>query len=742
MRSILGCLLAAPLLAQIAPQNAPADSTTTIHATVNEVALDLVVRDKRGKLVKNLKPGDVEVYEDGVRQEIRSLRLVGGEAPPAQPGPPAQPDSEPQAPARPAALPLPSLDLICIVFHNLDPSTRQWGVEAAQEFIKNQLRPGTWVGIFNLDSRFTPLHAFTTNRNELLRAAANAFNGTSVDITRAAEAVLNSTPNLNLIVGFVGAGGKSGGFNDMSTTGSVSMAAITGADVDNGPGANAQRGDLVSQRRQFIGVEGARQMDQINLLVRQLAAWPGHKTVLLLSPGLTTTGDPDPFQKMLNRANLADLSIYAFDANGLNQTSTAQAGSMAMQHVATLSQQQRTLAPGEPSSTNKDTSAVGGLGALAEWSRQDDYQHDAVRTSDTQAPLRALSEGTGGFLVANTNDLRKPFEQIAADAATHYEADYHPASAKYDGHFRKIEVKLTRADLVSGARVDSRAGYFAIPDFDGSAPLQPYEMAGLAALQSRPLPHSFDFRMGAYQFRPGSFTSQAAVVFELPGAGLTATAQPALRKHRLHAALLAIVKDSSGNIVDKFGQDVPYEIPDDQLAGIQASPIDYTHAFNLPAGHYTVESVLFDREGNRASASTVELDSPAQKGIGVSSLVLVARADPLTADADPNDPFLLQGRDVVPLLDSWLKADAKPLVYFVVYPDKMIQEPARMRVEYFANGEELDVKDSDLPAPDSFGAIPMMVNTVSRPGKCEIKITVRQGFESSARSIGYTLAEK
>ncbi len=63
-----------------------ADSTTTIHATVNEVALDLVVRDKKAaNLVKTLKPGDVEIYEDGVRQEIRSLRLVGGAAPPAQP---------------------------------------------------------------------------------------------------------------------------------------------------------------------------------------------------------------------------------------------------------------------------------------------------------------------------------------------------------------------------------------------------------------------------------------------------------------------------------------------------------------------------------------------------------------------------------------------------------------------------------------------------------------------------------
>src|SRR5580658_6717584 len=101
-------LMAAPLLAQDAP---PAESGTTIHATVNEVALDLVVRDKKGRLVKNLKPGDVEIYEDGVRQEIRSLRLAGGEAPvqPAKAAPqsgqqPGEEQPESAEPGRPLAM--------------------------------------------------------------------------------------------------------------------------------------------------------------------------------------------------------------------------------------------------------------------------------------------------------------------------------------------------------------------------------------------------------------------------------------------------------------------------------------------------------------------------------------------------------------------------------------------------------------------------------------------------------------
>jgi VWFA-related protein len=721
------------------PNPASVQPGPVIHTTASEVALDLVVRDKKGRLVKNLGSGDLEIYEDGVRQQIKSFRLVNEQAAPAPPAQPAQPASPghpeqpPSGPAFPTVTLIPAApNLVCIVFHNLDTSARKWAISAAQEFIANHLHPGTWVGIFNLDARLTSLHPFTTNRDELLHAANNAFYGTTADITRAAEAVLNSTPNVQFIIGT----GDPTAYKDLSTTGSVAATAIVGADVDNGPGANSQRGDMVLEREQFIGVEGARQMDQINLMIRQIGAFPGHKSVLLLSSGFTTTGDPDQFQALLNKATLANLSVYAFDANGLNQTSTAQASTIALQHVTALSQQQGQISPGYGNSVPPPgTSSTGGAGVLAERSRQGDYQRDAVRTSDPQSGLRALSEGTGGFLVANSNDLRKPFQQIGGDVEAHYEADYHPSSDKYDGHFRKIEIKLARADW----KVESRAGYFAIPDVGGSDALRPFEMVGLMLLNAHPAPRGFEFRSAAFQFRPGA-NAQSAVVFELPGTALTATPQPAQKKHRLHASLFAVVKDPDGEIVDRFGKDFLYEVPDDQLAGIQAAPIDYGHAFNLPPGHYTVESVLLDREANRASTSTVEFDSAAAKGVGLSSVVLVARADPLTGEPEPDDPLHFQGRELVPMFGGSVKPSAKPLVYFVVYPDKSSQEKPRIRVEFLVNGEQLEQKQDELPPPDSSGGIPVVVNAVTKPGNCEIRITAMQGFESTTRSVTYTVA--
>jgi hypothetical protein len=49
-----------------------------IRSSAREVLLDVVVRDARGRLVTDLKPGEVTVYEDGVRQDVRSFRLVAG----------------------------------------------------------------------------------------------------------------------------------------------------------------------------------------------------------------------------------------------------------------------------------------------------------------------------------------------------------------------------------------------------------------------------------------------------------------------------------------------------------------------------------------------------------------------------------------------------------------------------------------------------------------------------------------
>src|SRR5580698_422517 len=72
--SLVSLLLPATLVR--AQETTPADPGLTIRQSVQEVLLDVSVRDAHGRIVKNLKPGDLQVFEDGVRQDVKSFKLV------------------------------------------------------------------------------------------------------------------------------------------------------------------------------------------------------------------------------------------------------------------------------------------------------------------------------------------------------------------------------------------------------------------------------------------------------------------------------------------------------------------------------------------------------------------------------------------------------------------------------------------------------------------------------------------
>src|SRR3977135_3850674 len=57
------------------PQGKEQDVDRIVVGT-NEVVLDAVVKDKKGRPVRDLKASDFEVFEDGVPQQIKSFRLV------------------------------------------------------------------------------------------------------------------------------------------------------------------------------------------------------------------------------------------------------------------------------------------------------------------------------------------------------------------------------------------------------------------------------------------------------------------------------------------------------------------------------------------------------------------------------------------------------------------------------------------------------------------------------------------
>jgi hypothetical protein len=72
MKSFLSLLLIAAIGLQAVSQ----EQDEVIRVRSNEVRLDVVVKDKKGRPIKDLKASDFEILEDGVPQKVESFRLV------------------------------------------------------------------------------------------------------------------------------------------------------------------------------------------------------------------------------------------------------------------------------------------------------------------------------------------------------------------------------------------------------------------------------------------------------------------------------------------------------------------------------------------------------------------------------------------------------------------------------------------------------------------------------------------
>ena len=493
--------------------------------------------------------------------------------------------------------------------------------------------------MFSLDSSgLRPVFPFSNNREHLLQAVRLA--------------AINQLPSINLSASAMLNGLSMGAIDSISSSGLGSDGSADGSSVAHPLGTRGEMGLSVNA--------SLREIDSLRSLVRELSPLPFQKTVLLLSTGLTRPPDQlEYWNSLVQSAVRSGVSFYAMDVNGLTGDSPSAPAIEMLQATAALSRGQRTsgqaILPTTPSGPAPSATAK-----LMEMAHEDDFVKFAVSSANRQEALRELAERTGGFLIANTNNTDKLLARVMEDVDTHYEIAYPPSSASEDGHFRKIEVKLTRP----GLQVQTRSGYFAVPD-SGEGPVTPAEMAALKALDTHPRPRSFDFLLRAYRFHDAGATTQYSIAFEMPISNLTATRAPDSKKSLLHASLLALVKNADGQIVDRVSRDVPSEVSEDRLAAVQSEIMTYQHAVNLAPGHYTVEAAVVDQQGNRAGTNIVRIDNTPRKGLDLSDLTLVRRMEDLSHPPDPSDPFEFPDKRVLPFVTTDFVSGRRPSRLFL-----------------------------------------------------------------------------
>ena len=85
-----------------------------------------------------------------------------------------------------------------------------------------------------------------------------------------------------------------------------------------------------------------------------------------------------------------------------------------------------------------------------------------------QSQLQRMAAVTGGqaFFPGSLKDLDKIYDKIQREIAARYSIGYLSSDTRKDGAWRKVEIRLKRAEL-KGAKLRARSGYFA-PYKDGS----------------------------------------------------------------------------------------------------------------------------------------------------------------------------------------------------------------------------------------------------------------------------------
>ena len=722
----LAVIAALPALAQQPPAAAAAPQGPVVKSTVDEVVLDFIARDKKGKPVTDLTPEDLAVSDNGVKEQPTSFRLVQGAEAISQGGTTTKLD------------PLRQLRLVTLCFDALgDPTQRKTARTAAIDLVKGEQGSNVFYSVVVIDTRLLVLQQFTSDKNALTKAINDATSGYS-----AARLLPESNRIKSDLNRYLNGQTVNGAYQPGTT---VTAATQTAANPDAG-GAGAVQAKLVSVMLDMLRMDAAMasqdsrlDLNAMESLVHGLQAMPGRKSVLYFTAGMTLTPELDTmFHNLTSMANRANVTFYSVDTRGVMAGYGA-----ASQDVSTGAQNSGATDQlnGAASASNTATAGVT-RGANKDEALSSDNAETSSR-ANVQLPIRNLAEATGGFLVGESNDLRTPLRHVNEEIASYYELTYNPHIDNYDGSFHKLKLETGRKNLV----LQARNGYFALPPEARAAGLETFELPLLKAISDAQVSHDVEFRAGAFLQQPRSDGTDLSVLVEVPLSGLQAKPDATQKGFDVHFSLAALVKDAQGEVAGpKLTRDRSLQhITADQLKMgnfVEKLPL------NLPDGKYSLETVVMDREsgkmGIERSAFTV---GPTGKGVGISSLASVRSYTPDVKGLDPNETFQYQGGRITPTLNHNVPRveNSNLWLFFLVYPDKSIPAKPTVEIEFLQNGKSLQKAPLPLADADAQGRIPQVMTVPAAaipPGVYHIRAVAKQGDTESVAETDVKIEAK
>ncbi|HXI25310.1 MAG TPA: VWA domain-containing protein [Pyrinomonadaceae bacterium] len=594
---LLLLLLASSAFAQQAgtlPPPPPAQRTPkpedvdVVRITTNLVQVDAVVTDSKGKLVTDLKPEEIEIFEDGKKQKIThfSLNLE-----------PATATTEPETKSKTTVsnAPPPSFNrlkpedvrrTIAIVVDDLGLSfeSTYYVRRALKKFVDEQMRPGDLVAIIRTSGGMGALQQFTIDKRQLYAAIdrvkwyPNGRSGMS-----AFEPIRPPTPG------------------------------DQGAAID----AFNEEANQTRQDNFAVGTLGA-----ISYVIKGLKDLPGRKGVLLLSDGFRIFSREDPGQnfqardrlmRLIDQANRASVVIYTMNATGLQALSLTAADDL----------------------SGRDPQQL-----------QDAMSARSNEAFETQEGLDVLAHETGGIPIRNTNDLTGGIRRVLEDQKGFYLIGYRPDEMTFDRRtgrrtYHKLTLKVTRPGKFN---VRMRNGFYGVSDDEKRPPrsLAQTMVDALASPFGSTGVHVQLTSLFANDVKAGSYMRS---VLYIDARDLTFTDEPN-NMHKSVFNVVAITFGDNGVPIDQAGRTYTIELPDDVYKRTMRDGMVYyvTVPVKKP-GAYQLRMSFRDAASERIGSASqfIEVPDIKKNRLMLSSVVLrgvlpnANRTNANPADAPPQD---------------------------------------------------------------------------------------------------------